>query len=110
RTPNSHRATVSDRKKKDARNSQAVYKNREASVVPGRTAKHGRMDFQRTTIAHALLQRNRLRGTRRRRQPGSRRTRPPQTRASPPGCRRVFGLSLLCADFLKCAASVVDDG
>src|SRR5438046_734049 len=61
--------------------------------LKGTTAKHGRMDFHRTATAHDVLQRNRLRRTRRQRQPRCRCARPPQARASPAGRRCVLALS-----------------
>ena len=69
-------------------------KNREVRLVSGRIGKHGRLDFHRTAIACAFLQRNRVRRTRSQRQPRGRRTRPPQARASASGCRRLFDVTL----------------
>jgi 2-oxoglutarate dehydrogenase E1 component len=48
--------------KKGSAKCSSRFQKREARLVPGRTAKHGRMDFHRTAIANAFLHRNRLRG------------------------------------------------
>ena len=88
----SDRAALSARGKEAARNAQAISKECEDRLVPGRTGKHGRMDVHRTAVAHNFLHRNCLRGSRSQRQPGRRRAGSTQTRTGPLGRRCVFSL------------------
>ena len=108
RGDHSHRAALSARGKKAARNAQAISEECEVRLVPGRTGEHGRMDFYGTSVAHDFLHGNRLRWPRSQCQPRRRRARSPQTRASPIGCRCIFTLKSAERDELPVDFSVRD--